>query len=213
MKHIFLIAVILPIFTTLVYSQEYEEFDTLSRNDFIIHTGIGLGLYHLNHNDPNSENYLAASKIMSIGASYFIANKINVGFGFSRLNFANNPDSAESARTSLMGLSVRYQTLKSHKTNIYVGFTAGTSSFKYKNLKTNSNVTAGSLFIEPSVGFTHFWGKVVGMYIQVSYFYTKYNKIVNKDNEPLRVTINGKQENFWLALSGMNLSTGILLKF
>ena len=51
------------------------------------------------------------------------------------------------------------------------------------------------------------------MFIQSSYFYTKYNKIVNKENEPLRVTINGKQENFQIAFSGFKVQAGLLIKF
>ncbi len=203
------------IFLTTNYSftQEYQEFDTLSRNDFIIHGGVGLGLCAFKHNDPNSEALLTTSRIIDLGASYFIAEKIYIGFTYNRLAFANNLDSSESARCNLLGLTIRYQTLKGAKTNIYVGLTTGTSSFKYKDLTTNTYATAGSIFLEPNIGFTHFWGKRIGMFIQSSYFYTKYNKIVNKDNEPLRVIINGKKENLWLSFSGMKLQSGLLFKF
>lgn len=194
-------------------AQEYEEFDTLSRNDFVIHASGGLGIYHLKHNDPNSQTTLTAATIIDAGASYFIAQKINVGFTFNRLKYPTNQDSAQNSFSNLVGLSVRYFTLNHKKTNIYIGSTIGTTTFKFTNLKTNTKVTSGSLFIEPIVGFTHYWGKHIGIFIQSSYYYTRYDKIVNKDNEPLQVTINGKKENFWIAFSGMTLKTGLLLKF
>lgn len=194
-------------------AQDYEEFDTLSRNDFVIHASGGFGFYHLIHNDSNSETRITASRIGNIGVSYFLSNRIIVGFSFSRLTFAANKDSAESARTNLTAISLKYLTLSSKKSNIYIGITGGTSTFKFKNIKTNTNVTAGSLFLEPNIGFTHYWGKHVGIFVQSSYFYTKYDKIVNKENEPLRVTVNGKQEIFWLAFSGIKIQTGLLLKF
>ena len=88
-------------------TQDYEEFDTLSRNDFVIHTSGGLGFYYLIHNDPNSENKITASTILNLGASYFIAQNISLGFSFSRLTFPSDKDSAQSAKTNLTALSLK----------------------------------------------------------------------------------------------------------
>ncbi|MCX7862956.1 MAG: hypothetical protein N2449_08170 [Bacteroidales bacterium] len=213
MQKLFILFLLLTVSKTASVAQDYEEFDTLSRNDFVIHAGGGLGIYHLYHNDPNSETTLTAAKIFDIGASYFIANKINAGFVFNRLKYPTNQDSAQNANSSIVGLCIRYYTLNSKKTNIYIGINLGTTTFKFTNLKTNTKVTSGSLFLEPIIGFSHYWGKHIGVFIQSSYYYTKYDKIVNKDNEPIKVTVNGKKEVFWLAFSGMVLKTGILLKF
>lgn len=205
--------IFLLLFAVNLTAQEYEEFDTLSRNDFVIHASGGYGIYHLKHNDPNSQTTLIAGTIIGVGASYFIAQKINVGFTFNRLKYPTNQDSAQNSFSNLVGLSIRYFTLYHKKTNIYIGATLGTSTFKFTNLKTNTKVTSGSLFFEPTIGFTHYWGKHIGIFIQSSYYYTRYDKIVNKDNEPLQVSINGKKENFRIAFSGMTLKTGLLFKF
>ncbi len=211
MRAVFILLLLLAV--NYLTAQEYEEFDTLSRNDFVIHTSGGLGIYHLKHNDPNSQTTLTAATIIDFGASYFIAKKINVGFTFNRLKYPSNQDSAQNSFSNLVGLSIRYFTINHTKTNIYIGATIGTTTFKFTNLKTNTKVTSGSLFIEPIVGYTHYWGKHIGIFIQSSYYYTRYNKIVNKDNEPLQISIYGKKENFWIAFSGMTLKTGLLLKF
>ncbi len=209
---IFLIILLLIIKSSL-FGQDYEEFDTLSRNDFVINVSGGLGFYHLTHNDPKSDNLITVSTIANVGVSYFIANNIDLGFCFTRLSFPSNKDSAQSARTNLTSLSLRIYTLRSKKSNIYIGIKSGTSKFKFKNINTNTFVSTANVFIEPNIGFTHYWGKLIGMFLQSSFYYTKYDKIVNKENEPFRVTINGNQENFRLTFSGIKLQAGLLVKF
>jgi hypothetical protein len=195
------------------YSQDEYELDTLSRNDFIIYSAGGIGFYYLIHNDPQSDLKITASTIINFGVSYDITSRLNVAFELSKLNFPSNKDSLEEAKGSLTGLTFRYKTLKSKKTNIYLGLSTGTSNFKYFNYKTSTKVTASNIFLEPNIGFNHYWGKTVGFFIQTSYYYTNYNRIVNKENKPLKVIVNGKEENFTLAFSGLKLLIGLQFKF
>lgn len=203
------------LFALPLFSQEIEDENSVPkiRNDFQIFGGAGFGIYSLKDNDNNSNNSITATGIYTIGAFYSISNNFYFGIGYDRLGFATNQDSAQSAHVKNVGLLLKYNAHKTEKSTIYFNLNLGTTSFKYLDNKTNTNFNASSLFIEPGIGFNHFWKNHLGYFLNASYYYTRYNKIVNKDNHPLKIINNGFEEQLWIALSGMHLKIGLIYKF
>lgn len=204
------ISIVLPLF-----SQEIEDENTVpeTRNDIQIFGGAGFGVYYLKNNDSKSNNSISATGIYTIGAFYSISNNFYFGIGYDRLGFATNQDSAQTAHVKNIGLLLKYNINRNEKSSIHFNLNLGTTSLKYLDNKTNTNVNASSLFIEPGIGFDHFWGNHWGFFLNASYYYTRYNKIVNKDNHPLKIINNGFEEQLWIALSGMHLKIGLIYKF
>ncbi len=199
-----------------VFPQEEDNYDdttsSFSRNEFQIYGGGGFGIYSMLHNDSKSDESITATGIYVLGAYYSLSPKFLIGINIDRLGFATNKDSAQSARATNVGLIAKYNVLRSDKNNIFFNLSLGTSQFKYYDKNSGSNVNAASIYLEPGIGFNHYWGDHFGYFLNAAYFYTRYNKIVNKDNHALTVINNGV-ERFWLALSGMHLKLGFIYKF
>ncbi|GAB4454293.1 MAG: hypothetical protein Fur0028_09770 [Bacteroidales bacterium] len=214
-KKVFCLFILSTFIVIPIFSQETEDENTVpeTRNDFQLYGGAGFGIYSMKNNDKSNNNFLTATGIYSLGAYYSISNKFYFGIGFDRLGFATNRDSAQSANVKNLALLLKYNIRNSEKSSIHFNAAIGTTAFKYLDNKTNTNVTASSLFIEPGIGYDHFWGKHFGYFINTSYYYTRYTKIVNKDNNPLTVINNGFEEQLWISLSGMHLKIGFMYKF
>jgi len=214
----FLIGLILmSIFFVLpVFSQDQEiedESDLSTRNEFQIYGGIGFGLYSLNDNDSESDKFITATGIYSLGVYYSVSNRFYVGIGYERLGFATNQDSVTTAFVQNIAILTKYNAHSTEKSAIHFNLSIGTTRFKYFDQKTSTNINASSIFIEPGLGYTHFWGQHLGYYLNTSYYYTRYNKLVNKDNQSLKVINNGLEEQFWISLNGVHLKIGLIYKF
>ncbi|MGQ9847711.1 MAG: hypothetical protein ACUVQP_09485 [Bacteroidales bacterium] len=203
------------LFVLPLFSQEIEDENTVpeSRNDFQIYGGAGFGIYSLKSNESKANNSLTTTSIYTIGAFYSINNNFYFGISYNRLSFATNQDSTQSAHVNNLGLLLKYNVQKTEKSSIHFNLNLGTTSLKYLDNKINANVNASSLFLEPGIGFDHFWGNHLGYFLNASYYYTRYNKIVNKDNHPLKIINNGFEEQLWIALMGMHLKLGLIYKF
>ncbi len=197
-------------------AQEYD--DTLfsySRNSFELKAGTGFGWYAMKNNDPDNNASIAVTGLLQLEGSYYLSRKFNAGIMFERVGFLTNKDSTQKqANTFNMGLSLKYFLKAKEKSSIFLNLTLGTSSFKYKENSTSLKVSASSYFLEPGIGFIHYWSKNTGIYIVSSYYFTKYSKIVNKDNSPLTViNNNGGKENYWISMSGIHFNIGFVYKF
>ncbi|NSW45498.1 MAG: hypothetical protein HPY79_06775 [Bacteroidales bacterium] len=205
------------IFVLPIFSQEQEigeeEFDLSTRNEFQIYGGVGLGIYSLNDNDSKSDKFITATGIYSLGVYYSVSNRFYVGIGYERLGFATNQDSANTAFVKNLAILTKYNAHCTEKSAIHFNLSLGTTRFKYFDQKTSTNINASSIFIEPGLGYTHFWGQHLGYYLNTSYYFTRYNKLVNKDNQPLKVNNNGFEEQFWISLNGAHLKIGLIYKF
>lgn len=196
--------------------EEYDYEDStsnFSRNEFQVYGGGGFGIYSVIHNDTKNDKSITTTKFYVLGAYYALSTKFFIGINIDRLGFAVNEDSIQSTRATNVGIITKYYLLNSEKNNLFFNLSIGTSQFKYYNKSSNSNLNAASIYLEPAIGFNHFWNNHLGYLFKATYFYTKYYKIVNKDNHPLTVINNGVEENFWLALSGMHLKFGFIYKF
>lgn len=214
-KKFFCLLILSSFIALSLFSQENEDENTVpeTRNEFQLFGGTGFGIYSLKNNDKSSDKSITATGIYTLGAYYSISNRFYFGVAYDRLGFATNRDSAQSAHVKNVSLIFKYSIHSTEKSSIHFNLNTGTTSFKYLDNKTNTNVTASSLFIEPGVGFDHFWGKHIGYFLNTSYYFSRYNKIVNKDNNPLKVINDGFEEQLWIALSGMHLKIGLLYKF
>lgn len=192
-------------------SQETEEEDSLYRNEFIVSGGIGFGIYSIKTNNPEDDKLTTAAGIYHLGIHYKLNQNINIGFVYNRSGFASNQDSTSRLNGYNLGLSIQYELLKNDKNSIFVGALSGTSNLKFIDHKTNSKITSSSIFIEPTMGYYHYWGKL-GYFISMSYYHVTYSKLVNKDNEPLTFSKNNENNNYHLYLKGAHLKFGLLFR-
>jgi len=218
MARFFIILILMScLFVLPIFAQEQEEeeegLDLSTRNEFQLFGGVGFGIYSLNDNDTKTEKFITATGIYSLGIYYSVSNHFYVGIGYDRLGFATNQDSAKTAFVKNLAILTKYNAHSSEKSAIHFTLSLGTTRFKYFDLKTSTNINASSIFVEPGIGYSHFWGQHVGYFLNASYYFTKYNKLVNKDNKPLKVTNNGIEEQFWISLSGAHIKLGLVYKF
>ena len=217
MKKLFLIAFI-GFISISAFSQEKNS-TSLTSSKFNIGLSGGIGIYGGKTNDKSATNDStavdAACAIIKLHTDYSLFNKFTIGFVFERNGFLTNKDSSNSASSLNIGITAKYKFINKEFNKLFIELMPAYSYFTYQNEENHQKdkVESNGFNFQVGLGWDHYFGKHLGIYLGSYYTIYKYNKIVNADNgEPLLV--NYPPEEFNIKLSGVNLlKLGLLYRF
>lgn len=204
MKKIILLFVsIIPILTLA---------QAVKKGNIEITSGTGFGIYgasdNESDNDTSQNNSTAVAAILDVSLKYSIIDKLCLGFMLERNGFVH--DSSNKAHSINIGINAQYLFLNKEKNVIYFDFLGGYSNFKYIDKGSKNWITSNGLNIQPGIGFKHYFGKILGFYLQSNYSFYSYNKLTSDNGEILKTS---KSENYNIRLSGLNVKIGLTFKF
>jgi hypothetical protein len=148
----------------------------------------------------------AASTIVPIGFEYGVSNKVGLGIqlGFSNY-FIDNEDSTEtveSVKSVDFAFKVNYHLSNSDKNDLFVGLALGGSSVNWKDLD-GTELKGGGSYVSLYLADRLFFSEHFGVLFNLGYTVYNYTEITSNDNP---TTLK------W-TLRGINLGTGLALKF
>jgi hypothetical protein len=189
-------------------------------NNIDISLGAGLGVYATTTNDTSAKKDGAAALIIPISIEYSFSKAFSAGLFFERNGFIRGTDSAttstpkdslNSATSLNYGIKGTYRFVCKEKNALYLFFKLGASDFKYTDIKSSNYAKSQGLYYQLGLGWKHYFGKNIGMFIDAAYAGYSYNKIYDKTGIVMRT--NGNSEDFKIKLSGANLNLGLSIKF
>jgi len=196
------------------------KFSFCQDTKYSIGAGVGFGLYGGKSNDKNAQDTTAidaACGIIQIHADYDIVKRFALGFKFERNGFLSAKDSSEKASSLNLGISGKFKFVSKEKNFLYLDINPSYSYFTYEKKEVNktNKVFSDGFNFQLGLGWDHYFGKRIGMFISSYYTLYKYNKIINKDdNTILKVNYrNYPQENYRIKFSGLNLNAGLIVRF
>ncbi len=151
----------------------------------------------------------AASTMIPVSFEYGISNKFGLGLQLGTSNyFIDNEDSTEtteSVKSFDWALKVNYHLLNADKNDLFIGLAVGGSSVKWLDMSGESFTGAGSyasLYITDRI----FFNDHIGILFNLGYTAYNYSGLESSSN-------NTFIENFEWSLTGVNIGTGLALKF
>jgi hypothetical protein len=148
----------------------------------------------------------AASTMVPISFEYGVSNKVGLGvqLGFSNY-FIDNEDSTEtveSVKSVDFAFKVNYHLSNSDKNDLFVGLALGGSSVNWKDLD-GTVLKGGGSYVSLYLSDRLFFSEHFGVLFNLGYTVYNYTEITSNDNpSSLKWT-----------LRGLNLGTGLALKF
>lgn len=203
-KLLFLIAIFYP---TFINAQ------VIQKTQLEIDAGIGAGIYGTTGNDSTSANSTAAAGLVQLSIHYAFSDKFSTGVLFERNGYLTERDSSNKGFSLNPGLDFKYRLVNSESTAIFVSLTFAYSYFKYEDLAAKSFVSSNGYSIQPGLGFSHYFSKSLGLFIQSNYATYKYNKLTNDRGTVLQTKQVSDNENFRIKFSGLNLKFGLTIRF
>jgi len=190
-----------------------SKFSFCQDTKYSIGAGVGFGLYGGKNNDKNAKKDTnaidAACGIIQIHADYNIIKKFALGFKFERNGFLTSKDSSDRASSLNIGLSGKFKFVSKEKNFLYLDINPSYSYFTYNNKK--DKVYSNGFNFQLGLGWDHYFGKHIGMFISSYYTFYKYNKIINNDDYTV-LKVNFPQEDYRIKFSGLNLNAGLIVR-
>lgn len=191
----------------IAFSQAVEQ------GDFEFSVGTGLGIYETTDNDTSNNNSTAVAGILNLSCQFAIANRLSIGIVFDRNGYAQNKDSADKAHSLNALINAQLRVVNALKTIIYINLSGGYTNFKYIEGTNNLWVSGGGFILQPGIGFKHYFGKTLGIYIQSDYTTFDYKQLKDSEDNILKIGPANNLKDFQLKLSGLNLRAGLTFKF
>ena len=185
----------------------------VQKNNIELAAGIGVGIYGTSSNDSASENNMAAAGLMHLSLHYTISNRISTGLILERNGYVTERDSSNKGVSLNTGIDIKYRLLNSDKTTIFANLTAGYSHFRYDDFTRKAFVSSNGYAFQPGLGFSHYFSKVIGIFLQSNYAIYKYNKLTDDKGNILETNSFTNKENFKIKISGLNIKFGLTFKF
>jgi hypothetical protein len=157
------------------------------KGDFEIHAGLGFGVYGITSNDFEDNNSSGVPGLVSLGVSYQLSEKWNLGLNYERLGFLTEADSNEKAVANNIGVIIGYNIVNNEKNVININLETGFSSFRYDDFKEEEYVIGTGPEFQLGGTWKHYWGDHLGMYLGMSIPYFYYSEFKNKDGDALEV--------------------------
>ena len=193
----------------------------LQKGNFDIHFGTGFGVYSLKSNNYEDNSSGAVPGLLNIGLGYQITDNFALGLDFERNGFVTEADSNQRAVSLNFGVTAGYNLLNGEKNVLQAFLHVGTSNFTFENLDNNNDVKSSGNQIQFGMAWKHYFGDVVGMFMNFSIPYYSYNEFKNNNGDTYEVgrttIVNGlpKYESrvFQATMTGLNLRVGLTMKF
>jgi hypothetical protein len=185
----------------------------IQKNNLELAAGVGVGIYGTSSNDSSSVNSMAAAGLIHLSLDYAMSNKFGVGLLFERNGFITERDSANKGVSLNAGLDVKYRVLNSEKTTIYFSLAGAYSYFRYDDIRNDAWVSGNGFSLQPGIGFSHYFTKTVGLFIQSKYASYSYKKLQDTHGNVLQTNHLINNKDFSLKISGLNLKLGLTFKF
>lgn len=205
--------VLITLFSTSnTYAQAFQK------GNANIDVGLGFGAYSttttftfdfLGTPVTLSDEDGAASTMVPISFEYGISNKVGLGVQLGFVNyFIDNEDSTEtteSVKSVDFAIKVNYHFLDAEKNDLFVGLAIGGSSVNWKDLSGEEFSGTGS-YVSLYITDRIFFNDNVGILFNLGYTAYRYNGLESSLNNPFI-------DNFEWTLRGVNIGTGLALKF
>lgn len=185
----------------------------IQKNNVEIGAGIGIGIYGTSSNDSASTNSMAAAGLLQFSLHYAFNNRFSTGLFFERNGYITERDSSNKGYSLNPGLDFKFRLLNSESTTIFVNLTLAYSYFKYEDIAAKNFVSSSGYTFQPGLGFSHYFSKTIGLFVQSNYATYKYNKLTDDKGNVLQTTQITNKEDFRIKISGLNLKLGLTFKF
>ncbi|MEQ8323784.1 MAG: hypothetical protein RIC15_02230 [Vicingaceae bacterium] len=204
------------IFLAFVVFQAQSQ--ALQKGNVDIHLGVGFGIYSFTSNDFEDNTGAGVPGLFSLGVAYQLSDKWSLGINYERNGFVTDPDSNNRAVSNNVGLVGGFNFVNSEKNVLHVNLEAGYSTFRYDDFKDEDYVIGTGSQIQLGAGWKHYFGGVMGMYMNFSVPFFNYSQFKNSEGEQLVVRrtnifgITTESRDYSITMNGVNFRIGLLVK-
>lgn len=202
---------LLIIFLLFLSLSSYSQSVTVGSSE--LGAGLGFGLFHVSTNDTAGATSLAASGVIQAHYQYAFKNELSVGLLLQRNGFLTEKDSGNTVRSYLAGASVLFRAVNGEKTVLYFGLSGGQSWMNLYHKASNRYVNGEGYFMDFMAGTRMFFSERIAMFIELSYNKQHFSNFDDNNGNLLMTGPVNSSRKFILDMGGMNLRTGLNIKF